>query len=153
MLARTYLQGLAEFSTNLEKALYYQSIPVASLNTLGTPHSGISEYDDALHTIRACNQLSCFQAGLTSDEGTFQVLKNLFDGNLARNEIINVLASSGNSFKSIFSDNIGGTKKIPVQVLIGIAKSTLENPITGGGSTTESEQETRFSSGDKPNIH
>lgn len=73
LVARAYLQGLAEANQASGMAAHPY---VASLLTVGTPHSGIADSPRSLHgvavpegedglgeLIEACGQLSCWQAG------------------------------------------------------------------------------------------
>lgn len=62
VLARTYLQGLAQGKTG------YSSVPVASLTTIGSPHSGLGYrggYDSSVSgwIAKGCGQISCYQMG------------------------------------------------------------------------------------------
>jgi len=110
LLARTYLQGLADIG-----AAY--STPVASLTTIGTPHSGIfhssnSEYPDGTDhsigglSIEGCGQISCFQTGNTISDSLVEWLLGTEKGNIIRD-----LNDGNHPFLST---------DLPVQVLIGL---------------------------------
>lgn len=116
LLVRTYLQGLAE---NASGSVYTEyDPPVASLTTVGTPHSGIGPgmRDGSAGSLAAsCNQASCFQAGLETDESTFTNYQQLYK-TFSRKEIIDALNNGGHAILPA---------GLPVNVLIGL-RSTLE---------------------------
>ncbi len=132
ILARTYLQGLAAIGTSYEAK-------VASLTTVGTPHSGIYENStykngiefplgwDALpgEFINYCGQISCLQAGSAriEDDGLEKLYGNLYQG-----EIVTLLLDSNNQFLA---------ENLPIQQLIGLRETLIlqpfpENPISSG---------------------
>ena len=116
LLVRTYLQGLADVDSAY-------STPVASLTTIGTPHSGIftsssDDYPDGTDqsvggaTILGCLQLSCIQAGLKLDGlGILKSVVELFLGTEEYGTIIRDLKDGKHPFLS---------PDLPVQVLIGL---------------------------------
>lgn len=108
VLARTYLQDLANTTINYE-------IPVASITTIGTPHSGLNSkfgggYDSSPIGMfsRLCGQISCLQMG--DDQ-----IGNVVNKTSVLNEITSSLDK--NNFKLIE----GTGEKLPIQVLIGIS--------------------------------
>jgi pimeloyl-ACP methyl ester carboxylesterase len=110
ILVRTYLQGLADTDVAY-------STPVASVTTIGTPHSGIfsssnAEYPDGTDqsvgglSIGGCAQISCFQAGNTISDSFVEWLLGADVGSIIRD------LKDGN-YPFLSTD-------LPVQVLIGL---------------------------------
>lgn len=110
LLVRTYLQGLADSDVAY-------TTPVASVTTIGTPHSGIfassnAEYPDGTDqsvgglSIEGCPQISCFQAGNTISDSFVAWLLGTESGTIIRdlNDAAHPFLVTG----------------LPVQVLIGL---------------------------------
>ncbi|AYQ57050.1 hypothetical protein MS2017_1362 [Bathymodiolus thermophilus thioautotrophic gill symbiont] len=143
VLARTYLQNLS--GNNV-------SVPVASLTTIGTPHSGIGKsggYDSAFDPIIPtnaenglfqCKQISCYQMGDDFDDSDDFNLFYKFKEKIGLNEV--VLEMDKKEFLPIS----GLIKSTPVQVLIGIRKR-LGGLLWGSGDALISYDGQRF----KPN--
>ena len=112
VLTRTYLQGLAHCKNNRDL------VPVASLTTIGSPHSGLDKdwgggYDtDTAGVVGgiACRQQTCYQMG----DNVVTVRYDLF----AKKNIIPRQLSERNFRKNLLRD------KIPVQVLMGSVNSS-----------------------------
>jgi len=130
LLARTYLQGLAEVAVSYAP-------PVASLTTVGTPHSGIFANESADYPagrdgvgggfIAVCNQLSCLQAGKVSDN----LSDDLPGWSLTTGSIIRDLKSS-TSHPFLVRD-------LPVQVLIGLRTSVSGWPLNKQVTLTDGD--------------
>jgi len=124
VLVRTYLQGLASGG-------YPYSGNVASLTTLGTPHSGIFDGDTERVTpyeqqtywqgthpglgttqTNVCEQLSCYQAG---ENVSFAVI-----GNSIVKQFFRVAPEPGEITTRLF-DTRHLLPDVPIQVLIGLA--------------------------------
>ncbi|MCB1918881.1 MAG: SUMF1/EgtB/PvdO family nonheme iron enzyme [Candidatus Competibacteraceae bacterium] len=115
LLARTYLQGLADFGSDYSN----QRLPVASLTTVGAPHSGVfasnsSDYPEGVDgvggdLIRYCKQVSCVQAGRAND-----LVEDLPQWSLSAGSILRDLKNTDHLFLA---------PNLPVQVLIGLRTS------------------------------
>jgi pimeloyl-ACP methyl ester carboxylesterase len=132
VLARVYLQGLANSYGGLGKDDYGGSsygVPVASLTTIGTPHSGLGDeggYDTKINIALAffaskyCQQISCYQMG----DDTLPSFSKIYEWekikkNITLNEITNLI--NRKDFISVFKSTNG----IPIQILIGLRKRLL----------------------------
>ncbi|MCB1920250.1 MAG: SUMF1/EgtB/PvdO family nonheme iron enzyme [Candidatus Competibacteraceae bacterium] len=133
LLARTYLQGLAEMASDY-------AVPVASLTTVGTPHSGIFKDESTDYPagrdglggagIQQCGQISCVQAGKEDRD----LIKDLEAWSLSTGSIIRDLKNTDHSFK---------VSDLPVQVLIGLR--TKEKTVLNG---IQLDKQITFSGGD-----
>ncbi|MEW8506888.1 MAG: LamG-like jellyroll fold domain-containing protein [Candidatus Thiodiazotropha sp.] len=131
ILARTYLQGLATSDS-------FYSTPVASLTTIGTPHSGIfgleqtvagidfpSGIDDVMGgLIPYCAQATCYQMG-----SSLWVINQDYI-NLQRRRFMDRENINGIEFGEIVvalneSQNQYRVNSLPIQVLIGLREGFL----------------------------
>lgn len=151
LLSRTFLQGLTS------DAVLANRENVASLTTVGAPHSGIgpSGRDGDLGRnlggvnggYGGCNQVSCFQAGTDGygpdgDTATYEAYVTIYkkDG-FSTNEIIESLNDRNNILPSI-----------PIQVLIGLRADSFSSTdvralSTGDGLISFAGQRMLFNNG------
>ncbi|MEM6641297.1 MAG: VWA domain-containing protein [Pseudomonadota bacterium] len=137
ILARTYLQGLADSPIDNYRT------PVASLTTLGTPHSGIAQDDgellfgqsfpdgqDSEFAINLLGQISGYQMGETVNFGFGNVIGNdITRRALMLNESKGYVAAAISDVST--EDGSLGVSSFPaafpVQVLIGLHAEPSEN--------------------------
>ncbi|OJA03699.1 fibronectin type III domain-containing protein, partial [Bathymodiolus thermophilus thioautotrophic gill symbiont] len=123
VLARVYLQGL-NFSANSNDI-----VPVASLTTIGSPHSGLSDgggYDSGLLGALVsvgCGQISCYQMGDNVSSIKDLRLKTISLGEMP-------LSFLGKDFLKNSDTTI-----LPIQVLIGVSHNK-----TGDGLISKAGQ-------------
>ncbi len=140
ILARTYLQGMENPPS------FHNTVPVASLTTVGTPHSGLGAeggYDSTLvgQGSKLCGQISCYQMG--DDQG-----------DIFLPDVVNTVANLGSITSSLDAYNFKSVKSpsssaaLPVQVLIGRSFDTSQFGGPGGGDGLISFEGQRFKPSD-----
>src|SRR3989344_4338722 len=146
ILTRVYLQGLAS-----GKCKYKGN--VASVTTIGTPHSGIFDapitrdgilfsggQDSTLFEL--CLRLSCYQMGENVD---FVKLNSLLISEENAKAVFRVEATRGEIAAKIADTSTNPLPSVPIQVLIGLTTSRDDKTILDAGDGLISYQGQRFS--------